>query len=450
MRGVALTEIARKLGGAVDALGNAEGFAIDSRNVKRGDVFFALKGAKKDAHDFLEEVASKGAVMAVVSQDYQGQGFGMALVPVPDVVVALQKLAKEEFENRDKIGVVGVTGSMGKTTTKEFISTILEGGFPVVKTPGNANSQVGVPLSILNSSREKALYVFEMSMSGPGHIGKLVQIAPPDIAVVTRIGLAHVEHFNTGIEGIAAAKAEILSHPQTRLAILGAQTQQFSLFKESCPFPKLIYGMGEEAAAWGATVTWCKEEGAWTVKEAGGFSPPLYLPFVESHLVENALAAVCVARAFNMSWELIAERLMLLKAYKRRFEKIERQGILFINDTYNANLDSMKAALNNLPLPRFGGKKIAVLGSMRELGVHSEYCHRELAEYALSRVDCLLCHGIETTGMVEFFHARGGQAEFYADFDALKLKVHALAQPGDVVLVKGSNSLQLWRIAEDA
>lgn len=445
-----LKEIAQRLGSSLNITGIAEGFAIDSRNVRLGDIFFALKGAKQDGHAYLSEVAAKGASLAVVSKDYKGEAFGIPLIYVDNVVESLQALARQAFAIRDKIAVVGITGSMGKTTTKEFIATLLEGAFPVVKTPGNANSQVGVPLTILNSAAaDKAVYVFEMSMSEPGNIAKLISIAPPDIAVVTRISLAHVAYFTDGLEGIAKAKSEILAHSQTRLAILGAQTQQFSSLSRERGFPKIIYGMGEEAAHLGVNISWERKEDGWIYRDGEEVSPILRLPFAETHLCENALAAIAVARSFQIPWEGIAEQLKLLKPYKRRFEKIEKQGILYINDSYNANIDSMKAALNNLPRPRSGGKRIAVLGSMRELGDFSERCHKELAEYALSKIDCLLCYGTEASVMVDFFRSHGVPAEFFADFEPLKVRVHSLAEPGDIVLVKGANSHQLWRIAEE-
>ncbi len=436
-------QIAKWLDSDTNVSGKVRSFKQDSREVLPGDLFFALKGEKVDGHTYLKEIAAKRAVGAVVSKEYKGEDFGLALVRVENVIAALHKLAKAVHALRT-VRVVGVTGSVGKTTTKEFIATLLEGKFRVGKTPGNANSQVGVPLSILNSGGDEEVFVLEMGMSMPHEIEKLIDIAPPEVAIITKIALAHAAFFSNGMEGIAAAKAEILSHPSTRLGILNHQVAPFSSAKNgSCL--KMTYGLEE---AGDGDFLLCREGMNYFAKERNERTPIFALPFSASHLCENFIGAAAVARAMGMQWSEIIPQAQKLTVYKRRFERVEREGIVFINDSYNANATSMRAALTNLPLPREGKKRIAVLGSMKELGAHTEQCHRDVATIALGHVDHLLCFGEECLTMVDVFERAQKPVEYFEEFNALKRRVFEVAEEGDVVLIKGSNSKRMWMILE--
>jgi UDP-N-acetylmuramoyl-tripeptide--D-alanyl-D-alanine ligase len=424
--------------------GHVRGFKQDSRSVLRGELFFALKGEKVDGHAFLHEAAAKGAIGAVVSKDYRGEEFDLALLRVENVIASLQRLAKIVHAKRSE-RVIGVTGSVGKTTTKEFIATLLEGKFRIAKTPGNANSQVSVPLSILNSEGTEEIFVMEMGMSLPGEIERLVDIAPPEICIITKIALAHAEFFPDGLESIAAAKAEILSHPATRLGILNHQVAQFAA-AQRCSCQKMTFGLETEGSD--SDFVLCREGLNFYVKEREGRTSAFALPFTASHLCENFIGAATVAKAFGMHWSEIIPQARKLTAYMRRFEKVEKHGIIFINDSYNANPTSVSAALANLPRPRSGKKRIAVLGAMKELGPFTEQSHYEVAEFALSHIDYLLCLGEECATMAELFQKEGRPVEHFLEFDSLKQRVFELAEEGDVVLLKGSNSKKLWRILE--
>lgn len=424
--------------------GTVSGFKQDSRDVKPGDLFFAMKGERVDGHFYLNEIAAKGAIGAVVSKDYNGAEFGLTLIRVENVLESLHLLAKAVHALR-KVRVVGVTGSVGKTTTKEFIATLLEGKFRVGKTPGNANSQVGVPLSILNSSGNEEVLVLEMGMSLPHEIEKLVNIAPPEVSIITKIALAHAAFFPDGLEGIAAAKAEILSHPLTRLSVLNHQVAGFSsVHMRTCL--KMTYGLEEEKS--NCEYTLCREGLEYFVKEKGDKTSLFTLPFSATHLCENFIGAAAVARAMGMQWPEIIRQADKLKVFKRRFERVDREGVVFINDSYNANATSMKAALTNLPVPRTGRKRIAVLGAMKELGEHTEKCHLDVAMIALENIDYLLCLGEECAPMVDVFQKAQKPVEYFDELDALKRRVFEIAQEGDVVLLKGSNSKKLWMVLE--
>jgi UDP-N-acetylmuramoyl-tripeptide--D-alanyl-D-alanine ligase len=437
-------QIVQWLGSEMRVSGRVGGFKQNSHEVVAGDLFFALKGEKVDGHTYLKEVAEKGAIGAVVSKDYRGEEFSLNLIRVDHVLSSLQGLAKT-VHGRRSVRVIGVTGSVGKTTTKEFIATLLEGKFQVGKTPGNANSQVGIPLAILNSEGNEEVFVMEMGMSMPHEIEKLIDIAPPEISIITKIALAHAAFFPDGLEGIAAAKAEILSHPTTRLAILNHQVALFpSLQQVNCL--KMTFGLEEDGK--GSDFVLCRESVNFYVKEKGERTLPFALPFTASHLCENFIGAAAVARALGMGWSEIIAQVQKLTVYKRRFERVEKEGITFINDSYNANSTSMKAALSNLPIPAAGKKRIAVLGAMKELGAYTEQSHYEVAIIALSYVDYLLCLGEECITMVDLFQKAGRPVEHFLEFDSIKTRVFELAEKGDVVLLKGSNSKKLWQILE--
>ncbi len=437
-------EVVQWLGSGVSVSGKVLGFRQNSRDVIPGDLFFALKGEKVDGHDYLQEAVAKGAIGAVVSNQYQGKEFGLKLIKVENVLESLQNLAKIVHASRSA-RVVGVTGSVGKTTTKEFIATLLEGKFRVGKTLGNANSQVGMPLSILNSEGNEEIFVMEVGMTGSGQIERLIGIAPPEVCLVSRIAFAHVGYFPDGIEGIAAAKAEILTHPATRLGIINHQAAKFvAMQKGHCL--KMTYGL--EGGADDSDFVLCREGENFYAKEKGGRTSAFALPFAASHLCENFIGAAAVARTMGMQWSEIIPQAQKLKVFMRRFERIERDGIVFINDSYNANLTSTTAALTNLPQAAPGKKRIGVLGTMVELGSLSEQLHGEVAKIALSYIDHLLCLGEECLAMVEIFKQEGRPVEHFLELDRIKKRVFELAEEGDVVLVKGSNSKKMWQILE--
>lgn len=414
-------------------------FQYDSRSVGPGDLFFAIQGAKVDGHVFLEEVKARGACAAVVSSQFQGCVEGLELIAVPDVILAMQHLAAMSFQQHPA-KVIAITGSVGKTTTKEFIATLLQDFVFFRKTPGSVNSQVGLPTFLLNCLGTEEVLVLEMGMNHPGEITKLISMAPPDIAVVTRIALAHSAYFPEGVDGIAAAKAEIFSHPSTRLGILSAQAFEFPVLKNTGSFPKVTYSL---------------EEGEYVLRKVDKEVEVLHqgkslgfvkLPMRAAHMQENFLAACVVALKIGVSFEEIQKKAALLKTCKNRFEIVEKEGITFLNDSYNANPTSMKAALCNLPEPHLGGKVIAVLGEMRELGNFSLKSHLEVGEVALSKVSYLLCLGNECQPIVDLFSAQNRPAELLPSLADMQKRLFEVATAGDVVLLKGSNSHQLWKL----
>lgn len=414
------------------------GYQIDSRFIEPGDLFFALKGEKTDGHFFLNEAKQKGAVAAVVAKSYQGPDYGLALIQVDDVVISLQELARQ-FISFQAPKIVGVTGSVGKTTVKDFIATLLEEKYRVYKSFASYNTKLTFPLSLLNRKGDEEVIVLEMGMSEPGDIRRLVQIAPPDISVLTKVGLAHAAHFPAGISDIAKEKAEIFSSPKLKTALFYHGFYEFSELVSAITAEKLSFSLQDQVADYFLSFS----EGKYLLDERGVRVHQFELPFSQTHILHNFLAAVSVARSLKMDWDEIRLAVSRLELPKMRFESFEKQGITFINDAYNANPESMKAALSNLPQPSGSGKRIAVLGTMKELGSFSKASHEEIGLFAQGYVDHLLVLGQEAAPLCEAFLEVKKPAELFTNHPSLVKRLSQLMSPGDVVLIKGSRSMQM-------
>ncbi len=408
------------------------GYQVDSRFIGPGDLFFALPGKKTDGHSFLKEVKQRGGAAAIVSKEYHGEDFGLTLLKVPDCELALQHLARLSLL-KSNAKVIGITGSLGKTMTKEFTACLLEEKYRVVKNIGSFNTKLTLPLTILNADGSEEVFVLEMGMSEAGDLRKLLEIAAPDIAVLTKVSLVHAEFFPDGLKGIARAKAEIFSHPKTKTAIFDHEFYSFEEEVFQIKAKKRSFSCHDPKADLQLTIFDEKK---------------VTFPFKETPILHNFLASVLVAQEMGMEFEEIKARIPYLQLPKMRWETIERSGIVFINDAYNASPESMRAALSHLPLPKEGRKKIAVLGSMKELGSFSESAHREIGSLAAESVDYLLSFGLETDGLCDAFREKKSSCEFFMDIDALKMRLKEIASPGDVVLIKGSRSMQMERVLE--
>lgn len=435
MKNVPIKQIAHFFGVVSESDLQVAGYQIDSRMIGPGDLFFALKGERSDGHNYLADVSLRGAVGAVVSKRYEGPDFGLILLPVEDVVHSLQELAKH-FMATCKSQIVGVTGSLGKTTTKEFIATLLEGKFKVGKTQKNYNTKLTYPITLLNRNGDEDVLVVEMGMSEPGDIERLVQIAAPDIGVVTKISLVHGAFFPRGTTDIANGKAQIFSHPRTKKCVFDYDLYHFPEAIQSIRGEKISFSCEHRNADYFLSNEFFVDERG---VRAYRFDPP----YKQSHVLHNFLAAVTVARLMKMEWDEIKNQVPKLQLPKMRFEQFEKDGVIYINDAYNANPDSMKAALSHLPEPKEGGKRIAVLGMMAELGPESENVHREVGRFAQKYVDHLLVMGNEATPIYEAFQEVKKPAEQHLEFTSLAGRLKELMSPGDVVLVKASRCVEM-------
>lgn len=416
-------------------------FQIDSRKVSSGALFFALKGEKSDGHLFLEEVAQKGGIGAIVHQDYKGPSFGLELIYVENVLEALQQLARWDVDSTG-VDIVGITGSVGKTTTKEFVATFLESSYPIAKTPGNYNTKLTLPLSVLNRKGDEKWLVLEMGMEEPKDILKLVRIAPPKISLLTEVALAHAAYFPKGLEQIAENKADIFLSEKIETAIYPKELKRFSSLVEKIPRGKgKSFSLHDEKADFfldrsGAFFSFGKKEYQFD------------LPFQEEHLLHNLLAAIVTSLTVGLSLEKIAQRLSFLKTPSMRMEKKEKEKVLYIHDAYNANPSSMKAAFKAISLIAMKGKKIGVLGEMTPLGSFSKESHEEIGRFAIDFLDLLFVVGKEALPLFQEYQKSGKKAYYLEGQEGLYELLKQEIQEGDLVLFKGSRSNQLEKTIE--
>lgn len=421
-----------------------EGVAVDSRNVQPKNLFFALEGENTDGHNFIKQAVDKGAAAAVVRHDYSGLDHGLPLIRVNSGLESLQKLT-QNFLKEKKLPIVAITGSVGKTTTKDFTAQLLKQHYSVAFTQGNSNSQIGLPLTVLNQLKEDDdCLVLEMGMTHPGQIAGLTAIAPPKIALITSVALVHACNFSS-LEEIAEAKGEIFSHSKT----------EWGIFPEDLPFAEKIKHIG----------TCRKQTFSVASKGADFFMEELPDCHLRIHALKeiadlanflipgkhnrhNLLAAVSVAKLMGLSWEEIREAVGKMKLPEKRLQFEEHRGIVFINDTYNASVLSVKAALESMPESP-AGKKIAVLGDMLELGKFSRKCHEEIGIAAVQSVDLLFCLGTESLATVEAWKQFKEGAYWFSERGKLVDALKNISRPGDVVLVKGSRGMQMGKVIED-
>jgi UDP-N-acetylmuramoyl-tripeptide--D-alanyl-D-alanine ligase len=445
MKQLSLTDVASMMRSSIADERKISGVSVDSRLTRSGDLFFALPGQQVDGHAFLEEAAKAGAIAAVVQKNYQKCHIGLSLIYVEDVLFSLQLLAKTILEKR-QASIIAVTGSLGKTTTKEFVTELLKSKYKVAVSPGNSNSQIGLPLAIINhTSDDDEIIVLEMGMTLPGHLSKLIEIAPPDVAVITTVALVHAEGFES-LEGIAQAKAEIFGHPRTKLGIYHLESDLNQAITQVGTCIKRSFSTTDSQADYFLSMS----EDHLHIKGEEGSTvdlPLLNLP--GAHNRHNFLAAIAVARCFGISWDEIKHKQATLFLPERRLQIVEKQGICFINDAYNASEPSMKAALDSLPNPKLGNKKIAFLGGMVELGKFSQRCHQAVGKYALDHVDLMLCFGNDCLVIFEEWKLAKRPVVWAKDRDELVSTLKELVNPGDVVLLKGSRSKGVWKVLDE-
>jgi UDP-N-acetylmuramoyl-tripeptide--D-alanyl-D-alanine ligase len=420
----------------------------DSRTIKPGELFVALSGENFEGHDFVEAAAKAGATGALVDMTWAGNvPDNFALLRATDTLQAYQALATN-YRRSLALKVLAITGSNGKTSTKDFAGSILARRFRVTKTQGNFNNHVGLPRTILQATSDDEVAVWELGMNHPGEIAALAKIAAPDAAIVTNIGVAHIE-FMGSREAIAREKGALAEAIEPQGTVILNADDPFSEGIAARTRAKVILA-GTTAGTVRAIELGQSAEGAeFTIVEAG-HRCRAKLPVAGSHMVQNALLAVAAGRAFGLSIEECAAGLAAAPLTKARLQIREIGGIQFLDDSYNANPDSMKAALRTLVELHTDGKRIAVLGEMRELGAQSERGHREVGETAATLgVNQLITIGKAAEAIAEAARTAGLEKVSPARTtgDAARL-LGEVAEPGDLVLIKGSRGARTEQVIE--
>ena len=448
MANITLEQAAAWCGGTVDpkyAQVAFYGAGNDSRIIERGQLFVALQGAR-DGHDFIPMALQNGAA-AVLCTHCDGD---YPAIVVEDTRIALGKIAAAE---RKRIGmkVVGVTGSVGKSTTKEMICAVLGTTFRVSKTPANHNNDIGMPMAILSIPEEAEIAVLEMGMNHFGEISYLTNIACPDVAVITNIGTMHIEHLGSR-EGILKAKLEILEGlaPDGTIVLNGDDDLLWSV-RDRADVPHLYFGTANDACAvCGSGIN--MEDGALSFcVSAENAEFAVTLPLEGEHYVLDALAAVSVGLKLGVCPDKISAALKDFQNMAGRQEIFEAKGYTIIKDCYNAGPESMSAALTVLGRKK-GGRCIAVLGDMLELGMRSPAEHYRIGRIAAENADIVLAYGPNGSRVVSGA-VTGGMSEAkvraFEDRKALVTTLKAMAKPGDIVLFKGSHGMHM-ELALDA
>src|SRR5438552_3520181 len=422
--------------------------STDSRTLKPGELFVALRGENFDGHNFVESAVNAGAAGAIVDSNWEGSGpKNFALIRTHDTLQAYQQLAAN-YRKSLTIKVVAITGSNGKTSTKDFTASVLGRRCRVTKTEGNFNNHVGLPRTILEATSEDEVAVWEIGMNHPGEIAELSKIAAPDAAIITNIGVAHIAFLGSR-ETIAREKGALAEAVGPEGTVILNADDLFSKAIAARTRAKVVFAGTTGGTVRAIEIRQSAEGSEFTILE-GAHRCRAQLPVAGLHMVQNALLAVAAGRAFGLSIEESAAGLATSPLTKARLQIKEIGGVHFLDDSYNANPDSMKAALRTLVELDTEGKRIAVLGEMRELGRESERGHREVGEIAATLgVDHLITigevaefigQGARTAGLDNTTSARSTReaAELLGD----------LAGPGDLVLIKGSRAARTEEVIE--
>lgn len=437
--------------GEFDTSREALGYSIDSRTIGAGDLFFAVKGERLDGHDYVAAALAAGAVAAVVSNRWMvpAEVDEAKLLRVSDcedcVLLALQRLAnavRRQWGGR----VIGVTGSAGKTTTKDAVAQVLSARFKVLKSQGNLNNGFGLPLQLLKLEREHEVAVIEMGMNHAGEIAALAKIAEPDWAVVSNVGPVHLEFFPDGIAGIAQAKYELVEAlPADGVAVLNFDDNYVASFGRGMGERAVFYGLNEGAAVRAVHTAEVGAEGVVFTVEAEGARASVQLHMLGRHNISNALAAIATGLRCGMSLEECAAAVGELRAGDKRGEVVEWKGATLINDCYNSNpraLDAMVDALMAMP----GERHIVVAGEMLELGPEGEALHAACGQRMAERGVTMVV-GVRgaAEALVKAAREGGVDAMFVADADAAGKWLQENVRAGDAVLLKASRGVKLER-----
>ena len=416
------------------------GIVRDNREIRGGEMFVAICGEKFDGHDFAYDAEEKGAAAVLVSREISG--LRIPQIIVEDTITALGEIAKGYLETLS-LRRVCITGSVGKTTTKEMCASVLSAAFQTHKTQGNYNNNIGLPLTVFGLDKSHEAAVFEIGTNHFGEILPLTMIAAPEVAVITTIGASHLEAFGTK-EGVLREKTEILKGlTENGVAVLNGDDPLLWGLRGKIPHRVMWFGLeNAECDIFGEIISNGAYESTFTVR---GSNEKFTIACGGEHNVRDALSAIAVGRALGMDDTAISEGLSAFKNTGMRQDIYEHNGIMVIRDCYNANPDSMRASLSLLRDFGVQGKRICALGDMRELGEGAAEFHRQVGEFAAVCADMIFVTGEYAES---YFDGAGEKCIICEDKKSLAVKLSKHIKAGDALLVKGSYGTKMWQVLE--
>src|SRR5881296_572210 len=431
-----------------DGKRTVERISTDSRTIKKGELFVALRGENFDGHKFVGATAKGGSAGAIVDLKWKGKvPKKFAIIRAHDSLLAYQKLAAN-YRKSLPIKVLAITGSNGKTSTKDFGASVLGRRFRVTKTQGNFNNHVGLPRTILEATSRDEVAVWEIGMNHPGEVAALAKVAAPDVGIITNVGVAHIE-FMGSREKIAEEKGALAQAVGAHGTVILNADDPFTRSIATRARGKVILAGTTAGNIRAGEISQSGTGTDFTILE-GAHRCRAQLPVPGLHMVQNALLAVAAGRAFGLSLEECAAGLVAAPLTKARLQIKDLGGVQFLDDSYNANPDSMKAALRTLVELDADGKRIAVLGEMHELGDESERGHREVGETSAAlKIDQLIAIGDAATAIAEGARHAGLQKTTVVNStsEAAEL-LNEIAAPGDLILIKGSRASRTEEVIE--
>lgn len=451
MKNLTLENIAKVCGGVY--VGSPEkkeqevqGIVTDSRKVEEGFLFVPIKGARVDAHDFIDGVMEKGALCTLTERELGEKSF--PYIKVNSSLQAVKDIA-EFYLKQLSIPVVGITGSVGKTSTKEMIAAVLEEKYNVLKTKGNFNNELGVPLTVFGLRPDHEIAVLEMGISDFGEMHRLSKIARPDTCVITNIGLCHLE-FLKSRDGILKAKTEIFDFLESDgHVILNGDDDKLITVRDVKGIKPLFFGVDNHQGVWADEIESKGLKGISCRIHAGEESFKVLIPIPGRHMVYNALAGTAVGLTYGMNMEEIKKGIESLQSLSGRFHIIETGNRTIVDDCYNANPVSMKASLDVLQDAL--GRRVAILGDMGELGKEEVEMHREVGVYAAARdIDKIICVGELAGDMAEAARLAAPTKDIvhFAEKESLLEALPEMIRDGDTILVKASHFMEFEKVVE--
>lgn len=451
MKNLTLQKIAEVCGGSYYGREGQKGEVIsaittDSRKVIPGSLFVAIAGERVDGHDFIPQVIEKGAKAVLSEKDLGETDF--PYIRIESSLQAVKEIA-EYYLQELAIPVVGITGSVGKTSTKEMIAAVLAQKYQVLKTEGNFNNELGLPLTVFRLREADEIAVLEMGISDFGEMSRLAKIARPDTCVITNIGCCHLENL-IDRDGIFRAKTEVFdSVKENGHVILNGDDDKLVQVEEVRGIVPVKFGLDKQNEIYADEIENCGLKGIRCRIHTPQGSFAVKIPIPGQHMIYNALAGTAVGLAYGLSLSQIRDGIESLQPVSGRFHIIENESYTIIDDCYNANPVSMKASLEVLQDGL--NRRVAVLGDMGELGANEAKLHAEVGSFAGScKIDALYCAGPLSAGMAEAAKAQNEALEVrhFAAREELMEALPGLLKPGDTVLVKASHFMQYEKIVK--